>query len=442
MVILRVSQVNADDLLIRMTDFKLEDHLKKSDMATWSFIDPNGDLVDDERFEPDTVWEFRFGYPGDISDLYSHRVKYYEPVYAEDGTITITVTTMGRVMDTMRVMAPKNWGIVPSSDIAEAIADRHGFKKKIEVSKDDAAEVPFVQPADMSDYEYLHALAAAIDYEFFVESDTLYYRSREGAFNEPPRNTFYWWGDSTPTLLKSFKPVVKATKPAKVKGLQTDTKSGQSKAHVVTNKNVQGRQLGTSKPTQQNPIDPDDEPQNKDPGAGKHIVDGATGERKSIVRVDLESGAQTTLIQESASAVHKTADNSPTYTQQQVQALKRHYLDQLVQASAEFIGSPRIRAKVTYEFLGVGRRLSGLWYTTEVTHHISGDVYSTSASLKRGAYNTPAKKASKGTSATNNQGSTNTAAGQGNSAKIVKVNLETGEQAEAQDQGNPQAVPG
>src|ERR1051326_4702267 len=101
LVVLRIEGKAADDIIERMVNFRYEDHFKKADVCSWEISDPNGDLIDDPRFEPDTEWEFRFGYPGDISDKVTHRVKYYEPVYADDGKITITLTTMGIVTEMM-----------------------------------------------------------------------------------------------------------------------------------------------------------------------------------------------------------------------------------------------------------------------------------------------------------------------------------------------------
>ncbi len=391
----------ASDLIDLMIDFKFNDHLEKADMVTWQFSDPDGVLIDDERFEPDTVWLFRFGYPGDISGIIRHRVKSFEPTFQEDGTIIISVTTLGRATETMRVRGAKNWGKTKSSDIASQIARKYGLKTKIETSPELDKECgAIIQRAEQSDFEFLSGLAANLDYEFFIEGETLYFRSRDTVYSEPIRLTVYWFDNSSNqsnTLMKSFKPGIHAHKPGKVKATSVNTKSGKAKSHKATNKtgtkSVGNRQLGSTKPMQINFADPDDEPSSE--FESRHVVNEATGERELFTETS-SAGMRMTNSEkdESAGYVIRMADTIEVDAQRIVDSHKKRFLDGLVNANSEFIGTPRMRAKVTIQVLGVGQRLSGLWYNTEVTHHIGAHGYSTQCAHKRGAYN--GKKKSKG----------------------------------------------
>lgn len=395
-VSLRVNGKPADDITERMTSFEFHDHLKKVDMAKFHLTDVEGEFSNDPRFESDTPWEFRWGYPTDMSSPRTMLLKFWEPRYTERGEVEITVTLMGGGAEMLRVESAKNWGKIATSEVAKRMAKRHKLKFKIENSND--KDVPIIQPNGVSDFLFLHQLADRIDYEFFVDNGTLYFRSKDTSRGEEPRLSFVYGGVGVPTLLKSFEPVIKVTKKGKVKGLAADTGKGRKNPEVTTSstKNPLGKTMGAPPTEPKNPVDADARVSTS--AKTQTLVKG--GRR----RFDLISGNLIAIEGDQANKTVTTPETAPAKVKKLVQAHRRDALERAVEARATMIGTPRIRAKATFTFAGIDRRLAGVWYIKEAVHKIAAKAYEVSCELHKGAY-------SKGTSKVPSKESANTATG-------------------------------
>lgn len=396
-VMLRVDRLPATDLATRIVDFSYEDHLSKVDQAVITLADPGYELADDSRLTSDTQWDIRFGYVSQLSPVISLRLKYFEPTFAQDGVHYKKVTLHGRAADLLRFTQGRNWGRMTTADIASQIARRHGLSPVVDPSED-MTETPYVQPAVISDWEFLRTLADDIGFEFFVEAGKLFYRSRDTAYSQYPESALVYGAPGSRLL--SFSPSIKATKVKNVQATGADTAKGKGVAHTADNQNVGGVHLGNSLPTARNPAAPREHATSgtdairrvKQAKADYGI--GALLEKTREYTVDLESG-KTSLTnvntlgkpaEGAAASTVATTEKNATKAKRVAKAVKRNFLDLAVTADGNLIGSPDVFAKRTYMIVVPERRLSGLWYCKEVTHRITGGTYTTGVKFHRGAF--------------------------------------------------------
>jgi len=232
-VMIRVNGEPRPDLEERRIVFQYNDRVGKRDTAELVLADPGREISNGDLLQPDDIFEVTWGYPDNMSKVRTLRLKGWTPNYDEafptvKANLMVTSARQKlqgkrRVTEPHTTQKPKNWGKRESSDIAKRIARRHGLKFKGDASDD--IDVPFYQPGNVSDYEFLQQLADDIDFECFIEGDTLYYRAKP--YDERPRRVFYYYpqgGGLTDTLLLSFTPEVKVIKVSvKPRGSNTST---------------------------------------------------------------------------------------------------------------------------------------------------------------------------------------------------------------------------
>lgn len=404
-VVLQIDGKPADDIVQLMTSFTFDDDIKKLPHAKMSLVDPHGTLLNDSRLNLETVWSIRFGYPSDMSRAQDFRLAYYEPKFPENYAPTVDVTLLHSAVSMQKVSSGRHWGKIQSSEIARRIAARHKLKAKIEASND--AQTAYTQPHTVKDFEYLNQLADRIDFEFFVDQDTLFYRSKDLARREPPRATFVYGGANQVSMLKEFHPTIKSHHGKKVHILGADTGKGKT--------NPKGVQTDASK---------------KSLGASTKTVSAATGANsveQDKATWDLEVGDLLGFEKDNAAASSKaTPETAPQKVDKEAKAVHRDFLERAVKAEAQFIGSPQIRAKTTYGFAGLDRRLSGAWYSKSTTHKIDVPAaYFVSSHLHRGSYTDGAKKKATDKKSTD---SGTPGAVSASKSNVIKIDLPTGAQ--------------
>ena len=184
---LRILDKSADDLLSLLTSFEYKRTMDKGAETTFVFRNDVKDLLtSDERFFANTPWQFKFGYFNDMSPAITGIIRKIEPEYQD--TRTLTITLLDHTSKMGKSSSGKNWGRVKSSTIANLIADEYNMGGFVEDS-DDSPDKDIVQPADMTDLEFLRDMAAQIDFEVFVDGTppTLVYRSKP--YDTPPVKT-------------------------------------------------------------------------------------------------------------------------------------------------------------------------------------------------------------------------------------------------------------
>lgn len=465
-VLIRINGEPAEELERRRLDFTFTQKFRKRDECRMTFRDTDRALSNGALLQPGDVWEIRWGYYGDMSRVRVLTLKSWKPNYdANAPKVSITFrVTRGRTSkkgsskkarygsEPEHTFSPRNWGVIQSSEVAKKIARRHRLKFKGNKSEDANKNAPFLQPGNMSDFEYLQQLAADIDFECFVEDGTLFYR--EKPYTEAPRRVLWYHPTEGETYLLSFQPDVKIAKVS-IKprsGSSGDLRSDKQRwreykrAVGKLGKNASFRQVadlagkfglnrdqmneaaknvslaaslpgalptGDSQPGGETysafvgrlagdflraeaptpaawvVAQNAETTQAAGPGAEQGRVLGVTGFQGNASDIQAQFQAGSTQV--------VAADEE--LVKKKAAAVFTKKSDKAVTASASVIGSPRFRSRTNLRVEGVGRRFSAKWYVRDSTHSIrESNAYTVALKLKRGSLNDtqgPKKKAKK-----------------------------------------------
>lgn len=199
--------------------FRFVDRVYKRDEAELQLVDPDRKFRD-KLLVADDFYLVSFGSLGNMSRPRGFKLKTWHTVMDSNiGAVSLKLVVTSRrplskakkaqvPSEPHKTHIPKNWGRMQTSEIARRIAKRHQLKFRGDDSGD-IDRTDYVQPSNVSDYGFLRRLAEDIDYEFFIETDTLYYRKKP--YNEDPRLVFTYIPDSGDSLLLKFDADVKVT---------------------------------------------------------------------------------------------------------------------------------------------------------------------------------------------------------------------------------------
>ncbi len=200
--------------------WRFVDQIYRRDEGMLELADPNREFRD-RLLVADDHFIVAWGYPGNMSRPRGMRLKEWFPSMDDQiGMVRLQLEVTGKnprtkvknaqeISEPHKSFRPKNWGKIDASVIAKRIARRHGLKFKGDKS-DDIDNVDQVQAGNVTDYQYLRRLAENIDFEFFIEDQTLFFRKKP--YGERPRREFIYYPDTgADTLLLRFDPKVKVT---------------------------------------------------------------------------------------------------------------------------------------------------------------------------------------------------------------------------------------
>jgi phage protein D len=214
--------------------FRFIDRIYKRDEAELQLADPDRKFRD-RLLVVDDFYLISYGHLGNMSRPRGFKLKTWHTAMGTDmGAVSLKLAVTGRrplskakkaqvPSEPHKTHIPRNWGRMQTSEIARRIAKRHQLKFRGDAS-DDVDRTDYVQGSNVSDYGYLRRLAENIDYEFFIETDTLYYRKKP--YNEDPRLVFTYIPESDDSLLLKFQPDVKVT-TVKTKPNSVDIEQGE-----------------------------------------------------------------------------------------------------------------------------------------------------------------------------------------------------------------------
>lgn len=344
----------ADDLLPFITRVEYEEASNKPDQLTLTIANPGLRFMNDPRFNEGARFRFRFGYMADLSEAKNVVIAKARPRYTHQPVITMVAWGLQKDMD--KKSNPVNWGSVSSSHIAREIAKRYGFTPDIAESSD-ARRQHRVQPANTTDIQYVMSLANKLNWDAYIEGTTFHFHPRR--YDRQSSLEFIFYTDGTGTLIE-FEPDVNLNKAPKQGVVGTDTKSG-DKAHGGGAEGTASKPLRRGLSATGMLFDTDN---NKDsaliPGvAGPHAFNGEGG----MLSPSHESDKKVIKLHGAAHAQRIDMN-----------ALK---------ASAEMVGTPRLRARAMIRIAGVDRIYTGNWYVGKARHIIEAKSYRTSCELKR-----------------------------------------------------------
>ncbi len=413
-VLLRVNDADADDLVHRMSAFEVHEEERRSTKITCTFemFDPvdssqesrynfaENSPIEDTRLWPGAIWEVRWGYFSDMSDVLAVRVTHFKPSFKSDGTATVQVFLHDRQVQINRDTRSENYGRRQSSEIAGIIAARYGLELNAEDSND-VRRRDYIQPATVGDITYLQSLAQRIGFVCFVESNILHYHRPD--FESPPLLSLYWYGAEGgrqgAQILQSFEPEVKEARrrQTRVAGGDAD-ESGEE---------------------------------------GETSTDGGGSNQADYVSLDFANRRVTRASPEEAAVTEETPEEDRELRRRQAQAQQRRFLRSVNKADIVCLGSSQLRRDKNVSVFGVGVQLSGTWHIRESTHTLAqGGQYTTKCKIRRGAHN--ARNPNQENEETSNQDQD----AQGESGSPDSVTLDFGNrqvvQQPSQSRGDPE----
>jgi len=293
----------------------------------------------DKLSQAGLVFNFRFGYPGRLTPIRRAVLTKAKPSFPQQGMPTLELVAYDPRV-TMQLATPKTWGKVSSSEVAVKLAEEWGLLTEVEDSGD-RGEDSKVQPASLSDIEYLRKLAVGIGFECYVEDGVLHFHSPR--LDAVPSFDFDYFSDARSTVL-TFDPQVKMGPPS-TNIASAKPKDGTANEAAAVRREIRLHAVHVER------------------GA---IYGGAAEARKSE-RMNSDPTVDENTAKKKAAAVRLKLDMKA------------------IEASATVIGEPGLRAYTTINIFGVGT-YSGRWYVKEVRHVIKAkgnDIYVCHLSLTR-----------------------------------------------------------
>lgn len=351
-LMLSINGQPANDLLRITISFSHKRHLGKSAETKFVFRNDSRTLLEDPRLLPNTPWQYRYGFFNDLSPVVLGLIREVAPVYeAKD---TVTVTLYDSLLTAATKSSAKNWGLVQSSDIATAIAQKYSFIPAVDPSNDIPKKC-WIQPNNINDVRYLRDLAALIDFEVFVLGNppTLYYRKKQ--YSAAPVAVLTVRDDpSEYSYVKSFRPKVKSLGPVQAGVASTDHEKGLGVKNATDDPSVVIGMPGLS---------------------GQNNLTGAP------INQPYTYVAPT--------PPPKSDTSTPAPSQLDTKALsgiaRQQMLDKCNEAHSEHPLTASIIPGCIYTWAGVEKQLSGKWYCVEEDSKITGTTSSTSCQWKRNA---------------------------------------------------------
>lgn len=342
----------ATDLIPYISKVEYEDHDTKVDQLKLTVLNPGLKFKDDPRFKEGAKFRFRFGYLSDISDVKLASISKAKPSYPQNGIPTIEMVAFGLQQTVNKQANPFNWGAVSSSDVARKIAERYGFQVDIEESKDSRSQMR-IQPANLSDMQFVKSLAAKLNWDCYLEGTTLHFHHKR--FEKPADLEFIYFTDGTGTLL-SFSPEVNMNAAPDTKAAGNNTRDGKSTADGQTDSG--GRMVNT---------------------------------RTAYVG-PMTSQAGGPSSPNGEGITHPSHETDPKVIAAHGAAKAQKIDMKAVKAKAEVIGTPRARARIMVRISGVDQQYTGNWRVAGSKHTFEPKgVYKCSLDMKRDAGKANAK---------------------------------------------------
>lgn len=338
----------ANDLLRYVKSFTYKATVNKTTevkIAMNNFATPS--LLDDPRLGVNIQWRVRFGYTFDMSPILPLVVRGVEPTYGAERGVTFILHDHGSALG--KDSAARNWGRVASSEIARAMAAEYGLIASDIQDSPDAPTKAFMQPGSVTNLEYLHQLASAIDWEVSFEGSPVRLIYRPKAYGSAPVGRLtYFDNPSETSYVLSFEPKIKSLGPVKSGASGASTKAGE------TGKAADAKETGAS----------------------------------PLVRFSMVNGGRTTnptVIESAGNKGTTTPIAAGSNSRSVAGTLRAQLLDKANEASSKHPLTPSLVVGKLYEWAGLDAAFNREWYSNEVTHTLSGSAMSTSVSWKRDA---------------------------------------------------------
>jgi uncharacterized protein len=296
--------------------------------------------IDDDSLKVGQEVAIALGYVGNLAIRLLGKITATSIGFAESGLITVKVEGKSLYVDLLMQRNLQAYANKPDSAIASAIAGGMNLDPHVDPTTVQHATVS--SPQDNL-AEILRKRAERLYYELKVKQRTLCFQKPRYLVDLSPTLTLVWGQD-----LLSFNPRIKT--------------SG-----IVTR--VVARNVATAL------------------GRDRKPLVGVADAGSVPPRLGKCSGAQ--MVQEAWQKSEILSDDQQISTPEEAQdvavAQYRRAAIDFVEADGATIGEPQLVSQSVIQLLGLGKRLSGLYYVTSTTHTIDANGYRTTFHAKRDA---------------------------------------------------------
>jgi phage protein D len=332
-----------EDISADIISVSYEDHSKDVDMATIVVNNKDSRWVDSDLFEKGKTIEIFFGYGHALKKMFKGKIVRPELSFPEDGVPTLTVRAYDFSYQMRRTEEKTNttWENITDSQLARKIATKYGFKSNQLIIEETKDVIPYIAQGNLTDWEFLKERAERIGFELYVELDKFHFHRPRDYVKKIP-GTFEYMRN-----LKSFEPRLTASQ--QVSKVVVKRCDAQKKSPIVA--------IATSETTLERPLL-------------------GTQAGSDFVKEDFGEGAKILF------------DKVPS-SQKEAEELAKAYFRQkeyeLIEAHGTCIGEVELKAKSLIAIEGVGRKFSGIYYVTKVTHTLDDSGYLCEFECKRNA---------------------------------------------------------
>ncbi len=323
------------DLTNRVLKFEFEDNESKADKLTLT-VD-NWDLanLDTPVWRKGGILEVTWGYPGRLAPARQCIIK------KVTGFTELKVEAMSKVFLFDRVQRCRVFENKKRSDVAKTVAKENGFAEEAQLIEDTEEIVPFLTQAKQTDAAFLRRLAKKEGFEFYIDFDGFHFHSR--ATGQTPVRTFRWYGGESgetnrEASILSF-------------DIENDT------SPIPGKKTTRGR----------------DHFKKKD---FEFVVDYARDFSPQLApQAEVTSELLAGLGNVALDVVSTTSEAIAPLGLRRVLGSGKKKRHLTVKAKATILGDPDLLAKTVCTIEGIGKRLSGNYYTKKVKHSIGSSGY-------------------------------------------------------------------
>ena len=335
------------DITDRTLSFEYVDEERRADKLCITLDNWDLSVFDDPTFRKGTILEVSHGYAGRMGPVRRAIIQSIK------GSRQVTIEAHGMAMVMHKIRRSRVWENTTLTSIATQIAKNYGAEFNVQggtISDNVFVDPSLDQPrtrhqASETDATFLSRLARRHGLEFYVDSQGLHFKQRNLA--QAPVKEFVWYNGDGDFLDFSIENNITG-RPGSVTKKGIDPLSGTALSHTAEN--------GSDKRPGLAPV--------------MEIVDPITGESSNQARA-------------AESHTEHTSETTATGTKSHAEGKFRKTQHETIHLNFQLVGDPDVLAKRIYIFGGLGKRISGRYYATQVTHKIDHGGYITSGKAKR-----------------------------------------------------------
>lgn len=346
--------------------------------------------LDSQLWKKGNLIEATWGYPGRMAPT---RVCVITKAL---GFTTLKVVAHARSVLLNTKRRSRRWDGLTRSEVVRQIAEANGWSGDDLKIEDSGERYETISQAGMTDAQFLARLAHQQGWEFYVDFDGFHFHER--VLGQRPARVYRYYTDpGAGDILDISIEQDGLRKPGRVRARGRDPETGEEVEHVADNetdadRDVLGTFFGGTGPgdgeTSQAPEDSrpqlvrfrgaDDDTRDASDLGDTQYIDPATG-RKYTQTEARRLGAKGTVViaddvnEEDVPVVGSQA--KPGRAAQRARGRFRQASREAVKVRIDAVGDASQLAKTVVEIQGIGQRLSGNYYVSEVEHVVGSSGY-------------------------------------------------------------------